>query len=311
MVPLRIVWSWRARVIASGLAAASVAVTVWAANDPRSSVWVVIGGGLLAAVISLMALETYVYRVDGDAAGLRRRSLRGADGLAWSEIRGVRLFRSRDTGLAIVHTRTGDLDEAFHLRLITESRGAQPLDSSAPGPPSRRPWNFNGWMVGYGELRALAAERGWPPIVEPVVEVHPRAARALGILSEVNGIGTQIAFGFALFFLVFMASVGIAAEYEVTGNFFVDLALAAGALLGCAGLVDALLKRQGARRRAQEDASEREVRTLWMAHAAGLIGGVMFLVMFVPRALAGGPDVWVDWVLVGMAVLALLGALLP
>lgn len=311
MSPLRIAWSRRARAIASGLAAASVAVAVWAAYDPKTSVWGAIGAGLVAVVTSLMALETYVYRVEGDAAGLRRRSLRGADGLAWSEIRGVGLVRSRDSGVAIVHTRTGQLDEAFHLRLIIESRGAQPLESNGPGPSSRRPWQFNAWMAGYDDLRALVAERGWPALNEPAVEMNPRLARGLGILGEVNGIGTLITFGFALFFLVFMASAGIAAEFAVTGDFFVDLVLAAIALLAGAGLVDALLKRFGGRQTAQEEASDRERRTLWLAHASALIGGVMFLMMFVPRALAGGPNVWVDWILVGVGAAALLGGLRP
>ncbi|MDC0672285.1 hypothetical protein [Nannocystis radixulma] len=307
MLPLRIVWSWRARTIASALAAVSVAVTVWAVVDPKSSAWVVIGGGLLAAVTACMALETYVYRVEGDAAGLRRRSLRGPDALAWSEVRGVRLVDSRHNGLAIVHTRTGDLDAAFHLRLLTESRGTGSLGS----PSSRRPWNFNAWMVGFDELRALVAEHEWPRLDEPVVEESPRLAKVLVRLSEANEIGTQIAFGFALFFVVFMASVAILVEVDLTGNFLLDLVLVAGALLAGAGLVDALVKSRGARLMAQEDASDRERRTLWLANAASLIGGVLVLVAFVPRALAGGPNVWVDWILVGMGAMALLGALRP
>jgi hypothetical protein len=299
MVPLRIVWSWRARAVASGLAVASAAIAGWVAVDPRSSVWAVIGGGLFAATCVFMALETYVYRVDGDATGLRRRSLRGAGALAWSEIRGVRLVETHHNGLAIVHTRTSDLAEAFHVRLIAEPR-------------ARRPWDFNAWMAGFDDLRALVAERGWSPLEEPAAAEDPRVATALRVLNDANEIGTQIVFGFALVFVLFVASVAIVAgaDVEPTGHFFLDLVLVAGALLGCAGLVDALIKLRGARLMVQDGASDRERRTLWIANAASLIGGVLVLVAFVPRALAGGPDAWVAWVLVGMGAAALLGALL-
>lgn len=309
MSPLRIVWSWRARAIASGLAVVSAAVTVWAAIDPRTSAWTAIGGGLLAGVTALMALETYVYRVDGDAAGLRRRSLRGTDTLAWAEIRGVQLVDSRDTGLAIVHTPTRDLGAAFHLRLITELRGPAAQGSSLPGPASRRPWKFNAWMRGYDELRGLAAERGWPVVVEPPVREGRWVALVLLSLAAINELGSQLVWGFALFFMLFMASLAIVSEVEPTGNFWLDLVLVASALLGVAGLVDVLIKRYGGRREAQEDAGDGERRALWMAHAASLIGGALFLVMFVPRALAGGPGV--EWFLVGLGVLGLIGALRP
>lgn len=310
MVPLRIVWSWRARAVASGLAAASAAITVWAAVAPKSPASTVIFCGLVAAVTAGMALETYVYRVDGDAAGLRRRSLRGTDTLAWEDVRGVRLVDTRDTGLAVVHTRTGNLGAAFHVQLLTQPHGAGPHGSSLRGPASRRPWRFNAWMSGYDELRRLVAARGWAALDEPLAEVDPRTAKVIEGLDAVNEIGRQIVWGFALLFMTFMASVGLV-DLDLRRDFFLDVALVAGALLMGAALVDALLKWFGGRAAAQAYASPGERRTLWMIHAASLIGGVLFLAMFVPRALAGGPDVWVDWVLVGFGALALFGALRP
>lgn len=297
--PLRIVWSWRARAIAAGLTALSALATVRAALDPKTAAWVVIAAGLLTAVCAYKTAEMLVYRVTVDAAGLRRRSLRGTDELPWHAVRGVRLVATRHEGMAIVHTLTLEYIESFHARLITDDRGA-------------RPWDFNAWMDGYRPLLRDIAGRELPPLVELRAPESPRVQRALDVLDTANAIGTQLVFGFALLFFLFIGSVAIVAggHVRLTGRFGLDLVLVASALLGAAGLVDALVKLLGARRLVLDGVAVRERRTYWMANAASLIGGVLVLVAFVPRALAGGhPSGWVDWVLVAMGGIMVYGAL--
>jgi Ca2+/Na+ antiporter len=291
---LRIVWTWRARAIASAFAAATAALTVWAAVDPRSDAWVAIATALLATVWTLVAVETHVFRVDADSEGLRRRSLRGADTLAWSAIRAVRLVDTRQESMAIVHARTTHLGAAFHVRLVTEREGG-------------RPWNFNGWMDGFDDLLGIVAEREWPRLTTPQAPDSPLLGWTLRVLGRVIELGWAIVAGFALLFALFMASLYIVdAGVEPTRYFGFDLLIVALALLAAAWLVDSLVRKLGARRLLRDGLVERS-RADWMMSAAGLVFGVLMLVLFVPEALAGDSGAWL---LVGLGALGLLGTLL-
>lgn len=287
MPSLQLVWSWRARALALASTAATAAISAWAAHDPKTAAWVPVAGAAVTLAFARVAAESLVFRVRVDAVGFTRRSLRGADALAWSELRGVRLIASRHEGAAIVHSQTTDPLEAFHARLLTDRAVA-------------RPWDFNGWMTGFDALLALAFERELPCAIEPPPPGHPLAAATLRALDTVNAIGFQLLAGFALLFCLFVGSVSIVVglRLHLTRHFFLDLLLVALALLGLATLIRELARTVGARRLAHGGAPVH--RTDWLMDTASLIGGVLLLVAFIPRALAGAePDHdWATWLLV-------------
>ncbi|WAS94901.1 PH domain-containing protein [Nannocystis punicea] len=336
---LRLVWSWRARAIASIFAAGTAALAVWAAYDPRSDAWVTVATALLATVCTLAAVETHVFRVDADSEGLRRRSLCGTDTLAWTAIQAVRLVDTRHEGMAIVHARTTNLGAAFHVRLVTAGRSLKTApgpceaprpvreesrtgpnsatscpkghaDSGRPGPFQRpageggRPWKFNRWMDGFDDLLGIVAERGWPRLTDPPAPDSPLLEWVLWILRRFIELGREIVAGFVLLFSLFFASTYIvAAGAEPTRNFGLDLLIVALALLAAASLVGSLVRKLGARRLLRDDPS----RADWMMSTAGLIFGTLVLVLFVPEALAGDRGAWL---LIGLGALGLLGGLL-
>lgn len=294
-----ITWSWRARAVAGLLAAASGGSTVWAALDARTSAAVAVAGGALALVLAILALETCVFRVRVDGEGLRRRSLRGTDAIAWREVRGVRLFASRHEGFQIVHRRTDDFAAATHARLV-------------PASGDRRPWDFNGWMRGFDGLLAYAQEHKLPALFDVESVDPPVVARTLRALNRANAIGLQMVAGFALFFTLFVAAVGVVAglDVNVTGNILVDLGLVAVGILAVVLLIGEGATLLGVRRPASDEATPDELRVRGLMTAASLVGGVLLLIAFVPRALAGADaEVWVDWVLVAMGVLLVHGGL--
>ena len=64
----------------------------------------------------------------------------------------------------------------------------------------------------------------------------------------------------------------------------------------------------GARYGGSSDPEDR--RTQWLMNAAGLIGGVLLVVWFLPRGLRGEDEpAWVTWILVAMGVFLIYGAL--
>jgi hypothetical protein len=290
MSATEIVWSWGARATACGFMAAFAALAMWAAVDPRTSASVVVFAGSFALACALLAVETWVFRVRVDAEGLRRRSLRGTDALAWHEVRAVRSIASRHEGMSIVHRRTSDIAEAFHVRLVTGRAGA-------------RPWDFNGWMTGLDALVAELAARALPQDLAWPTPVPPIAARALRVLEAANSVGLQLVAGFSLLFVLGVASMAIVSALDLawTGHILLDVLLVGLGLLGCLGLLGSLAKLLGARRFVASGGSAGERRTAWMLDAAGSLGGVLLVVAFVPRVLGGAGD-WGDWLLLAFGV---------
>lgn len=108
---------------------------------------------------------------------------------------------------------------------------------------------------------------------------------------------------YALVFMLFAAALGLVAGLDVTltGNILIDLVLVAVILFGAVyGLMRAL-RAIGARRRSSEVGPP---HAEWPFEAAGLVGGLLLVVVFLPRALSAADRSWFD------VVFALVGAVM-
>jgi hypothetical protein len=308
-------WGWRVRLAAIGMACALAACAVWAWRDPETTLAgaVVATGFAVAGLVVAAAL--LVDRVRVDDRGLERRTLFRTRDLPWSAIDAALLVRTYQRGATIIHERVLDFDVAEHVILRCEGR---------------RSWSLNAWMDGFEALLAEVARRQLPRAL--VAVPMPRGgqeAAALGLaplptrggeaaaaglraLDQFNAAGAVVLSAFALLFVLLVGAFALifGLGVVITGSWIVDLGLVCVALLAALWGASRVLGRIGAARFGDADAVPGGVsRVDWMLSGAGLLGGILLLVGFIPRVFAGGENLWVDLVIAALAAFLVYSAI--
>ncbi|MCB9705200.1 MAG: hypothetical protein H6711_25220 [Myxococcales bacterium] len=295
-------WGWRLRAAGLALALVCAALGAWALGDPASSSEAKIVSLSGAVIAAFVAVELFTMRTTIDERGLRRRSLAGRIEVAWRQVRVALLFTAEPRDGGVAHLRTVDPRAATHVVLRLD-------------PPGARPWSFNAWMDGFPALVEALAERDLLGVVDPG-EPPPSAAEALmdrGLkrLNRLNEGLYRVIAGFALVFVLLVAGLVlvVGADVSLTGDILIDAPLCSAILFGALVLVCGLLRALGAGRRpARGDFVPGGLG--WTMSAAGLLGGLLLLIGFVPRALGGEVDKpWVDGVLAAVGAFLVYGAL--
>lgn len=291
--PLELRWGRRVRVAGVLGLAASLGLTVWASVHPGAAALTVGGAAALTLVALASVVSMFVFRVRLDEKMFVRRTIRGADTLAWEEVEAAILVESHVRGNTIVHARTLDPAAASHVLLYPFKGG--------------RRWHFHRGMTDFPALVAAARGRDLVTLDRPDARLPSRGERVLEQaavkLDGFNRLGAGIVGWFALLFVLFAASLSLVDFFAVSvfGPFFVYLALVALALLGLVYGLTLALRAVGGLRDVDDTGAPTDGE--WPMAAASLIGGVLLIVGFLPRALDGDERTWLD------ALLVVVGAL--
>lgn len=295
---LTITWGPRARALVLLMPIVFAALAVWGSVRPGASAATVLGSAAMALVGAGLAIEAFYARTEVSARGLTHRTLRGRRSITWPEVRLALLVASRQYATTITHRRTLDPERATHVILV---------GASGTG----RRWAFNCWMTGFTGLLREVAKRDLIAIQDPEAAPPSFADKAAKRLEEVNAGLTQLIMGFAFLFFLFVASCVVVTGQGlvISGDIFVDVGLVAAAMALVVRLIAvAAWLIGGARYGGSTDPRERQ--TNWLMNATGLVGGVLFIYWFLPRALSGDDERgWVLWILVAMGAFIVYGSL--
>lgn len=290
--PLDLRWGRRVRVAGTLGLAASIGLTAWARIHPGASAFTVGGAAALALVMLVGVVAMFVFRVRVDEKLFERRTIRGVDTLAWEEVEAAVLVATHVRGNTIVHTRTLDPAAASHVLLYPHKGG--------------RRWHFHAWMTEFPALVAAARSRDLVTLERPEAGPLTRGEQVLGRVLDrgdgFNRLGAGIVGWFALVFVLFVASLSLVDFFAVSvfGPFFVHLTLVALALLGLVYGLTLVLRAVGALRDVDDTGAASDGE--WPMAAASLIGGVLLVVGFLPRALDGDAREWLDALLVVVGI---------
>ncbi|MEZ4382153.1 MAG: PH domain-containing protein [Nannocystaceae bacterium] len=301
-------WGWRLRLGGVAASLALAATSAWAWVDPRTSTLAAALATIAPILGVVVTLRLFRMRVRVDAEGLRGRYRFGERALPWSAVDAATLLRTYQRGATIIHEHVRDPAAAMHV--ILHERGG-------------RGWAFNDWMSGFAELVAEVSRRGLVDrrgaavamtVDEASAGAHEEdeeslAARGLRGIERFNRGGAAVLSAFALLFVLVVGAFALtlSAGVRITGSWAVDLGLVAVGLFAALWGVSRVLSAIGAAR--FEAPPGGASRVDWMLNGAGLLGGILLLVAFIPRALAGGDRLWVELLIAAMAALLVYSAI--